>query len=200
MVSSQHSVVYNGGCRSKSICALATSIGKKREALTCSSCCNTDDECNKRLCGIKGSEVHSNQCYMCREGSSGQAAVRDPAQCVTLGYCQPNEMCSVAQNDDYGHDTFSYGCTNAIPCKFIMKKAYELYKVCVANVSLPEAGQTWVQACGNIGKRSTELCHACCADRNCNHGTCEGLRERIFKLALQGKFDLQTLKAIPQNA
>ncbi|XP_045199495.2 uncharacterized protein LOC123553862 isoform X2 [Mercenaria mercenaria] len=196
----QHTVEFNGGCRSKNLCAqtsTSNSVGKKRATVGCSSCCNSGDDCNKRLCGIKDPAIQSSECYMCDHRSSEQSEVRDPAKCVTLGYCQANEVCYATQSDFGGHDEFYYGCRSKLICQILMEKAYEDYKICVANVTLPPSGSSWGSYCGNVGKRSTSLCHSCCADGGCNYGSCQSVNDRIFRLALQGKFDMKTLKVIP---
>ncbi|XP_045199492.2 uncharacterized protein LOC123553861 [Mercenaria mercenaria] len=195
----QHTVEYNGGCRSKSLCAqtsASTSVGKKRASVGCSSCCNSGDDCNKRLCGIKDPSIQSSECYKCDHRTSEQSEVRDPAKCITLGYCQQNEVCYVTQSDIMGSDIFFYGCQSKLRCQIVMETAYEFYKVCVANVTLPPF-MSRSEYCGNLGRRSASLCTSCCADGGCNYGSCKNLNDRIFKLALQGKFDMKTLKVIP---
>jgi hypothetical protein len=79
-----------------------------------------------------------------------------------------------------------------------MGKAFDNYKMCVANVTQPPAGVSRDQACRNVGKRSASLCRACCDDRNCNYGTCEALQgrinfEMIFKCANTHSSNTRTL-------
>ncbi|XP_060567082.1 uncharacterized protein LOC132725906 [Ruditapes philippinarum] len=90
-ITHQPTVVYNGGCRAKSVCDI--SGGKRSDMLACSRCCALGDDCNKRLCGIKDDTLNSTQCYSCDHRSSQQSEVKDPSSCVILGTCQPNEVC-----------------------------------------------------------------------------------------------------------
>ncbi|XP_053374312.1 uncharacterized protein LOC128546925 [Mercenaria mercenaria] len=117
-------------------------------------------------------------------------------KCVTLDTCQPNEMCYVNQADIGGTDSFFYGCMSKLRCKILMQQSYEYHKVCVTNTTALPLGVTWHDYCGNIGKRSTDLCHSCCDYGGCNYGTCKELNVRMFTLALNGKFDMTTLKPI----
>ncbi|XP_053373401.1 uncharacterized protein LOC128546585 [Mercenaria mercenaria] len=191
-ITDQLTTVYVGGCRAKDVCSQS---GRKRrgDLLTCSRCCGLED-CNKRLCGIKDDTINSSQCYSCDHRTSVQSEVKDPMKCVTLDTCQPNEMCYANQADIGGADTFFYGCMSKLRCGILMQQAYEYYKICVANVTAPPIGETWLTYCGNTAKRSTDLCHSCCDYGGCNYGTCKELNERMFKLAINGKFDMKTLK------
>ncbi|XP_060577281.1 uncharacterized protein LOC132734538 [Ruditapes philippinarum] len=200
VVTDTQSIVYNGGCQSKQVCAVAsgsTPVGKKREMITCSRCCNTADDCNKRLCGLQEPSTNSVRCYHCDHRTSSQSEVKDPDTCVTLGYCQPNEKCYVSQYDVGGRDTYFYGCLNKVVCETLMKSAYQDYLVCVANKTQTLSNSDRDNICGIINKRSAFLCTSCCGDNGCNYGTCKELRERLFNLALLGKFDFSTLKIIP---
>ncbi|XP_060567080.1 uncharacterized protein LOC132725903 [Ruditapes philippinarum] len=193
LITDQLSVVYNGGCRAKAVC---NTLGRKRNDLvTCSRCCGTGLDCNKRLCGIKDDTLNSSQCYSCDHRTSEQSEVKDPKSCVTLDTCQPNEVCYTTQSDIGGKDTFFYGCLSKLQCQFLMKTAYENYKNCVSNKTALPPGPQRDAVCGVIG-HVTSLCHSCCADGGCNYGTCEEQNNRIFTLAENGKFDIKTLKAI----
>ena len=48
--------------------------------------------------------------------------------------------------------------------------------------------------CGNM-KRSTgmTLCSACCGDDVCNKGTCQDVKNNLYKLYVNGTLDMHTL-------
>ncbi|XP_060571220.1 uncharacterized protein LOC132729469 [Ruditapes philippinarum] len=192
LITDQLTVVYVGGCRAKTVC---NSSGKKRrnDLVACSRCCDFDEDCNKRLCGIKDDTLNSSQCYSCDHRTSEQSEVKDPKTCVTLDTCQPNEVCYATTTDIGGKDTFYYGCLSKLQCGFLMEKAYKDFQDCVSNKTALAPGPARDAVCGNVG-RATSLCHSCCADGGCNYGTCEELNNRIFALAENGKFDIKTLK------
>ncbi|XP_045208636.2 uncharacterized protein LOC123560518 [Mercenaria mercenaria] len=184
----QLTVVFEGGCRAKDVCSRS---GRKRgDLVLCSRCCAFEEDCNKRLCGIKDDTIGNSQCYKCNHQ-------RADMPCVNLAPCQPNEMCYISQKDVGGRDTFDSGCFSKLVCHSVMALAYENYRVCVLNATVPGPGLTWNERCGDIGKRQTTVCTSCCADTACNYGTCEELRDRLFKMAEVGKFDMKTLKEIP---
>ncbi|XP_060557471.1 uncharacterized protein LOC132717905 [Ruditapes philippinarum] len=194
LLTDQLTVVYQGGCRSKDVCAKS---GKKRSDLvTCSRCCGFGDDCNKRLCGIKDGTLTSSQCYSCDNRNSHGFGVTDPKLCVTLETCQPNEVCYTSQEDFGGKDTFYYGCFNKAICDNLMNNAYQDFRLCVSNKTGLSPGFDRDAICGNIGRRATSICHSCCADGGCNYGTCHEQNARIFTLAENGKFDMTTLKSI----
>ncbi|XP_053380736.1 uncharacterized protein LOC123548065 [Mercenaria mercenaria] len=197
LITDQLTVVYVGGCRAKDVCNQSgrKRRGRRGDLVACSRCCDFDEDCNKRLCGIKDDTINSSQCYSCDHRTSEQSEVKDPKKCVTLDTCQPNEMCYANQADIGGKDSFFYGCMSKLRCGILMRQAYEYYRVCTANDTAPlQPGTTQAEYCGNIGKRSTDLCHSCCDYGGCNYGTCRELNERVFTLAFNGKFDLNTLK------
>ncbi|XP_060567081.1 uncharacterized protein LOC132725905 [Ruditapes philippinarum] len=194
ILTDQLTVVYEGGCRAKTVCS---SSGRKRnDFIACSRCCDYEEDCNRHLCGIKDDTISISQCYSCDYRTSEQSEVKDPKSCVTLDTCQPNEVCYATMSDIGGKDTFFYGCLSKLQCRFLMNNAYNEYKMCVTRSVQPPPGMTYDQACGHIGKRATSLCHSCCADGGCNYGTCQELNARIFRLADAGKFDMNTLKVI----
>ncbi|XP_045192188.2 uncharacterized protein LOC123548740 [Mercenaria mercenaria] len=187
VITEQRMVVYQGGCRAKDVCSRS---GKRNSKTTCSSCCGFEDDCNKRLCGIKDDTVNISQCYSCDHRRSDRP-------CLTLTSCHSNEMCYMRQEDVGGVDRFTSGCLSKLVCEHLMKRAYDFFRICGANSTLPEAGLTWVQVCGNRNnKRATALCTSCCADQACNYGTCHELNRRLFYLAENGKFDINTLKVV----
>ncbi|XP_060567103.1 uncharacterized protein LOC132725920 isoform X1 [Ruditapes philippinarum] len=102
------------------------------------------------------------------------------------------KVCYATQTDFNGHNTFFYGCLSKLQCQFLMQNAYNDFKLCVANLTQPPSGMTRAQAC--IMKEKSSICHACCADERCNYGSCESILERIFVLALDGAFNMTTLK------
>ncbi|XP_060580879.1 uncharacterized protein LOC132737583 isoform X2 [Ruditapes philippinarum] len=51
VITNSLTVVFNAGCRAKSICKLASLVGRKRDMTACSRCCNSHD-CNRALCGL----------------------------------------------------------------------------------------------------------------------------------------------------
>ncbi|XP_060567094.1 uncharacterized protein LOC132725915 [Ruditapes philippinarum] len=197
LVTENLTIVYDGGCRSKVVCNTPFQGRRSSDLVACSRCCNFENECNTRLCGIKDdTHIHDHTCYNCDHRTSGQSEVADPSHCVTFTTCRSEEMCYATESDVGGRTMFFYGCLNKRECGILMGKAFDNYKMCVANVTQPPAGVSRDQACRNVGKRSASLCRACCDDRNCNYGTCEELQERIFKLAILGKFNMTTLRSV----
>ncbi|KAL4220654.1 hypothetical protein ACF0H5_021050 [Mactra antiquata] len=197
LITEQLTVVYTGGCRAKDVCQRAN--GKKRADLaSCSRCCALGNDCNKRLCGIPDDTLNTTQCYSCDHRSSQQSEVKNPEDCVTLTTCNSNEMCFTTGSDIAGSSTFFYGCQSKLICKILMKRAYEDWKICVANVTSPPSGITWTQHCGDggAGKRSTNVCNSCCNYGGCNYGSCFEQTDRLFTLAQNGKFDVATLTLI----
>ncbi|XP_060567096.1 uncharacterized protein LOC132725916 [Ruditapes philippinarum] len=194
IITTNLTIVYDGGCRSKAACS-TTRVRRYPELVACSKCCDFKNECNKPLCGIRDDTyIPDPQCYNCDHRTSEQSEVADPSKCVTLTTCKPEEMCFATESDVSGRTMFFYGCLNKVECGILMGKAYDNYKMCVANVTQPPVGVSRDQACRNVGKRSASICRACCDVGGCNYGTCEELQERIFKLAILGKFNMTTLK------
>lgn len=189
VVTEQLTVVYDGGCRAKSVCARTFGRRRREGIVGCSRCCNSGDDCNKRLCAIPDDTLTSSQCYSCDHRNSDQSEVRNPQQCVSLTTCQQDEVCYATQSDVAGTDTFFYGCQNLLMCKILMQNAYQEYLRCVKNDTNALHGTT----CG-FRARATHLCHSCCGDGACNYGTCRELNDNIFKLADLNLFDWSTLK------
>ncbi|KAL4235961.1 hypothetical protein ACF0H5_004349 [Mactra antiquata] len=200
LVTDQLTVVYNAGCRAKDVCSSVGNHGKRNDFISCSRCCSLSNDCNKRLCGIPDDTLSLAQCYSCDHRNSEQSEVKDPKSCVTLETCQDNEVCYTTQESLQGDNTFFFGCYSKQVCRIIMQQAYDDWRLCEKNLTQPDPGVSWTQACGsyhiNIGKRSNAICHSCCNYGGCNYGTCHEQNDRLFNLVEQGKFDLNTLKFI----
>ncbi|KAH3794629.1 hypothetical protein DPMN_148166, partial [Dreissena polymorpha] len=55
VVTETFNTVYRGGCRGREQCkgGTAGAIGKREELFSCSQCCSNEDDCNRRLCGLR---------------------------------------------------------------------------------------------------------------------------------------------------
>lgn len=181
------SVIYNSGCRAKEVCASGNSGHisgrKKRQVLVaCSRCCDRDDECNKRLCGIKSLAVKTSQCYTCQRDGD-QSLVTKPEDCVTLTTCQTDEVCYGGLQNVGGREEFSYGCKNKALCRVLMDRQFAALKECEDD---PDT-------CGNVRRSGTATCHSCCADGGCNYGNCLDMNDRLWNLYKNHVFNITTL-------
>ncbi|KAL4219649.1 hypothetical protein ACF0H5_022221 [Mactra antiquata] len=196
-VTNRLTVEYTGGCRHKLICEQLR-MSKRSDITTCAKCCNTTD-CNSKLCGIDPGD--GLQCFNCDSSSSTlQGHVRNPDDCVTLTTCAPNEVC-YSMTDEVGHENFHYTCKAATICKLLMRQVFNDLDHCYANRTIESSGQ-WTNECGDspntglIGKRATSVCHACCGDTTCNHGTCRDIQLNLYRMYKAGIFDPDSLMII----
>ncbi|KAL4235960.1 hypothetical protein ACF0H5_004348 [Mactra antiquata] len=189
LITDQRTVVYTGGCRGKDICQ-RNNLGKRSDLVSCTRCCSSGTDCNKRLCGIPDDTLNRTECYSCGLQSSVQASVRQPENCISLTTCNSHEMCYTSTHWDAGVDTHVFGCANERLCKPLMQVAYEEWKRCVKHTHGTNVD------CGGISTRSFTICSSCCNYGGCNTETCYEQRDRLFELAWNGKLDINTLQYI----
>ncbi|KAH3800773.1 hypothetical protein DPMN_154415 [Dreissena polymorpha] len=186
--------VYRGGCQSRDRCKGGTPvligkreelIGKREELIGCSQCCSNDDDCNRRLCGIRPDYTNVTQCYFCDSSKSDQASVSKPSDCITLTTCDTDQVC-YAHNEYHPGSamTFKYGCQNKYMCKVLMRNVFEFMSRC--------AGSSSAEC-----QHDSVNCDVCCGDGGCNYDDCKQIKARHYNLWVLGKLNNDTLQVIP---
>ncbi|XP_052221923.1 uncharacterized protein LOC127838306 [Dreissena polymorpha] len=191
VITETFNVVYRGGCRGKEQCnGGQTSLvapGKRDEVIACTRCCSNEDDCNKRLCGLRPDNTNTSQCYFCDSSKSDQASVSKPSDCITLTTCDTDQVC-FAKNEYHPGSamTFKYGCQNKYICRLLMKRVFEDLRHCAS------AGASDLEC-----QHESQNCDVCCGDAACNYDDCKTIKGRLYKLWTLGKFNNDTLKVIP---
>jgi ferredoxin-like protein FixX len=193
VITEQLTIEYNGGCRPRDVCTKGSPIGRKRELVACSKCCDIkkSPECNSKLCGIKSS--NTSKCYHCESGAD-HGTVDDPDKCTNLVSCQSHEVCGAETYRLAGKDTYEFKCVQFGMCQILMEQIM---------LRMDECNKTGsVELCGNIHKREAsgdKICTACCADSQCNSDSCEEIVVNLYSLWKGGVLDIKTLKTTPKT-
>ncbi|XP_060602076.1 uncharacterized protein LOC132755254 [Ruditapes philippinarum] len=181
-------VLFEAGCRPRSVCQAAGRRKRDDGALiACSRCCDTSEQvsplgikhCNERLCGL-GRIAGVHECYHCER-------TRDLNDCNKIETCQQDEVCSVEEEDDVNNiTTYSMKCSKTHPC-------IEVTTFRIQNENLFANGVI-------VGKRNgLTTCSACCGGPLCNTGGCFQLVKKLRKLWKVGSLDSSTLTYVPPN-
>ncbi|XP_060584789.1 uncharacterized protein LOC132740804 [Ruditapes philippinarum] len=175
--------VFEAGCRAIEVCKASGKKRKRGDLVACSKCCDGDDYCNDRLCGLK-KESNLTLCNSCDGRDGRPQPPQYPEDCAYLRQCAPTEACFAST---YMYDATSLRhystCRSKKICDNLMKYIFETYQTKA------------------LGKRNAgTICAVCCGDEQCNKYACETTKKRIRYLNLQERFNHTTLTEIPWSA
>ncbi|KAL4219484.1 MAM and LDL-receptor class A domain-containing protein [Mactra antiquata] len=149
LVTDQLTVEYNGGCRSKDVCGMGT--GKKRsDMFACSRCCDYDDGCNIRLCGIKRDPLTKLNVTV----GDKMTLDCDPSGTSSVIVITKTDNCGKTTNITFGSNyvvnAASYGDAGTYKCLTSSSQTIQLFKVDIigsrqAIICDVESTCTWTQ-------------------------------------------------------
>ncbi|KAH3800162.1 uncharacterized protein LOC127836901 isoform X1 [Dreissena polymorpha] len=190
LIMSSLKVAYQAGCRSDRQCGASDdpSVMKRQQVLSisCSRCCNDEDFCNQRLCGLR-KETTALMCLSC-DGKDGRPFPPQYADdCAYLRICDTNEVCFAKTTaiKPTGEDTFSQlrHFTSCIPTR-------------VCSELLRNINSSYVVD-SHVGKRAEEdICAICSGRELFNHYACTSMKTYMINLIRHNKLNWTTMDEI----
>ncbi|XP_071133963.1 uncharacterized protein [Mytilus edulis] len=99
-------IVYKTGCMAQNTCH--TNAAEANRSHACFQCCSSD-LCNTYGCGEDTTQYDGRICYNCQ-------GVLTPAECHTVSFCDPFEICYMEEFFHFGEAFYHSGCKEKHVC------------------------------------------------------------------------------------